>query len=203
MEIGGYSWLQHEWILVITLLRLDFLTCQKTDHDTLSTDDDVASNIEFMTFHSFIRLFSPASVGWLGVCGHFVGLVAALPGTKGLASLSSSLSAGLWSALCASTGGQRIALGKFLMGMAEVLVIEHSSLHPRFRIVTLISLPTFHWPTQVTWSLCSRSRVRKESLHLRWGHRKDVSMGRDGELESEIQSSIVYNLRNKPTKSPT
>lgn len=89
------------------------------------------------------------------------------------------------------------------LGMAEVLEIEHSSLQPRFRIVTLLSLPTFHWPTQVTWSLCPKSRVGRESLHLRWGHRKDVSRGMDGELEPEIQSSIVYNLINKPTESPT
>ena len=136
------------------------------------------------SFQSFIHLFSPASVGWLGVCGPFMGSVAALPWTKDLASLSSSLRAGLWSALCVSSGGQRIALGKSLMGMAEVLETEHSSLRPGFRIVTLLSLPTFHWPTQVTWSLCPRSRVERESLHLRWGHRKDVSTWVQGGMEN-------------------
>ena len=30
-----------------------------------------------------------------------------------------------------------------------------------------------------------------------------MSTGRDGELESEMQSSTVYNQINKPTESPT
>ena len=74
---------------MITIFRGGFLTRQETDHATSSTDDDVASDVEFMTFQPLIHLFSAASVGWLGVCGPFVGSVAALPGTKGLASLSS------------------------------------------------------------------------------------------------------------------